>query len=286
MELMEKRENLLQLKKLKKAFRHKEILHGIDAVLENGVYGLLGANGAGKTTLMRCITGYYQYKGEIILNEKDVRKTGLWNIGYLPQKFVGYPELKVYQMLEYFCNIKKLPEKQWKDEIERSLLYTNLEEKKNNKIKTLSGGMLRRVGIAQAIIGDPKVILLDEPTSGLDPEERNRFKDVIDNISEGRIVLLSTHIVEDVEACCDKTIVMAGGRVLYNGDTLELCRYADGRILEFDDEEMKQGPAGDIEKTYIKKGKKKHRVIMHEEVSDALEPTVEDGYLCLLKKSL
>lgn len=286
MELMEKKENLLQLKKLKKAFRHKEILHGIDAVLENGVYGLLGANGAGKTTLMRCITGYYQYKGEIILNEKDVRKTGLWNIGYLPQKFVGYPELKVYQMLEYFCNIKKLPEKQWKDEIERSLLYTNLEEKKNNKIKTLSGGMLRRVGIAQAIIGDPKVILLDEPTSGLDPEERNRFKDVIDNISEGRIVLLSTHIVEDVEACCDKTIVMAGGRVLYNGDTLELCRYADGRILEFDDEEMKQGPAGDIEKTYIKKGKKKHRVIMHEEVSDALEPTVEDGYLCLLKKSL
>ncbi len=286
MELMEKKENLLQLKKLKKAFRHKEILHGIDAVLENGVYGLLGANGAGKTTLMRCITGYYQYKGEIILNEKDVRKTGLWNIGYLPQKFVGYPELKVYQMLEYFCNIKKLPEKQWKDEIERSLLYTNLEEKKNNKIKTLSGGMLRRVGIAQAIIGDPKVILLDEPTSGLDPEERNRFKDVIDNISEGRIVLLSTHIVEDVEACCDKTIVMAGGRVLYNGDTLELCRYADGRILEFDDEEMKQGPAGDIEKTYIKKGKKKHRVIMHKEVSDALEPTVEDGYLCLLKKSL
>ncbi len=286
MELMEKKENLLQLKQLKKSFRHKEILHGIDAVLENGVYGLLGANGAGKTTLMRCITGYYQYKGEIILNEKDVRKTGLWNIGYLPQKFVGYPELKVYQMLEYFCNIKKLPEKQWKDEIERSLLYTNLEEKKNNKIKTLSGGMLRRVGIAQAIIGDPKVILLDEPTSGLDPEERNRFKDVIDNISEGRIVLLSTHIVEDVEACCDKTIVMAGGRVLYNGDTLELCRYADGRILEFDDEEMKQGPAGDIEKTYIKKGKKKHRVIMHEEVSDALEPTVEDGYLCLLKKSL
>lgn len=286
MELMEKKENLLQLKQLKKAFRRKEILHGIDAVLENGVYGLLGANGAGKTTLMRCITGYYQYKGEIILNEKDVRKTGLWNIGYLPQKFVGYPELKVYQMLEYFCNIKKLPEKQWKDEIERSLLYTNLEEKKNNKIKTLSGGMLRRVGIAQAIIGDPKVILLDEPTSGLDPEERNRFKDVIDNISEGRIVLLSTHIVEDVEACCDKTIVMAGGRVLYNGDTLELCRYGDGRILEFDDEEMKQGPAGDIEKTYIKKGKKKHRVIMHEEVSDALEPTVEDGYLCLLKKSL
>lgn len=286
MELMEKKENLLQLKQLKKAFRRKEILHGIDAVLENGVYGLLGANGAGKTTLMRCITGYYQYKGEIILNEKDVRKTGLWNIGYLPQKFVGYPELKVYQMLEYFCNIKKLPEKQWKDEIERSLLYTNLEEKKNNKIKTLSGGMLRRVGIAQAIIGDPKVILLDEPTSGLDPEERNRFKDVIDNISEGRIVLLSTHIVEDVEACCNKTIVMAGGRVLYNGDTLELCRYGDGRILEFDDEEMKQGPAGDIEKTYIKKGKKKHRVIMHEEVSDALEPTVEDGYLCLLKKSL
>lgn len=286
MELMEKKENLLQLKQLKKAFRRKEILHGIDAVLENGVYGLLGANGAGKTTLMRCITGYYQYKGEIILNEKDVQKTGLWNIGYLPQKFVGYPELKVYQMLEYFCNIKKLPEKQWKDEIERSLLYTNLEEKKNNKIKTLSGGMLRRVGIAQAIIGDPKVILLDEPTSGLDPEERNRFKDVIDNISEGRIVLLSTHIVEDVEACCDKTIVMAGGRVLYNGDTLELCRYGDGGILEFDDEEMKQGPAGEIEKTYIKKGKKKHRVIMHEEVSDALEPTVEDGYLCLVKKSL
>ena len=189
--------NSLQLKEVRKSFRRKEILHGISCDLENGVYGLLGTNGAGKTTLMRCMTGYYQYKGDIILNESNVRKMGLRKIGYLPQKFVGYPELSVYQMLEYFCNIKKLSRREWKDQIDQSLTYTNLEDKRDAKIRTLSGGMVRRVGIAQAILGDPQVILLDEPTSGLDPEERNRFKNVIDNISDGRIVILSTHIVED-----------------------------------------------------------------------------------------
>ena len=157
--------NSLQLKEVRKSFRRKEILHGISCDLENGVYGLLGTNGAGKTTLMRCMTGYYQYKGDIILNESNVRKMGLRKIGYLPQKFVGYPELSVYQMLEYFCNIKKLPRREWKDQIDQSLTYTNLEDKRDAKIRTLSGGMVRRVGIAQAILGDPQVILLDEPTS-------------------------------------------------------------------------------------------------------------------------
>ena len=233
--------NSLQLKEVRKSFRRKEILHGISCDLENGVYGLLGTNGAGKTTLMRCMTGYYQYKGDIILNESNVRKMGLRKIGYLPQKFVGYPELSVYQMLEYFCNIKKLPRREWKDQIDQSLTYTNLEDKRDAKIRTLSGGMVRRVGIAQAILGDPQVILLDEPTSGLDPEERNRFKNVIDNISDGRIVILSTHIVEDVEASCDKTIVMADGNFIYQGDTLELCQYAAGRIVEVDEEQVKQG---------------------------------------------
>lgn len=144
---------------------------------------------------------------------------------------------------------------------------------------------MRRVGIAQAILGDPQVILLDEPTSGLDPEERNRFKNVIDNISDGRIVILSTHIVEDVEASCDKTIVMADGNFIYQGDTLELCRYAAGRIVEVDEEQVKQGIDGEIEKTYLKKGRKMHRVILREAVSNALEPTVEDGYICLLKNN-
>ncbi len=276
--------NSLQLKEVRKSFRRKEILHGISCDLENGVYGLLGTNGAGKTTLMRCMTGYYQYKGDIILNESNVRKMRLRKIGYLPQKFVGYPELSVYQMLEYFCNIKKLPRREWKDQIDQSLTYTNLEDKRDAKIRTLSGGMVRRVGIAQAILGDPQVILLDEPTSGLDPEERNRFKNVIDNISDGRIVILSTHIVEDVEASCDKTIVMADGNFIYQGDTLELCRYAAGRIVEVDEEQVKQGIDGEIEKTYLKKGRKMHRVILREAVSNALEPTVEDGYICLLKK--
>ena len=276
--------NSLQLKEVRKSLRRKEILHGISCDLENGVYGLLGTNGAGKTTLMRCMTGYYQYKGDIILNESNVRKMGLRKIGYLPQKFVGYPELSVYQMLEYFCNIKKLSRREWKDQIDQSLTYTNLEDKRDAKIRTLSGGMVRRVGIAQAILGDPQVILLDEPTSGLDPEERNRFKNVIDNISDGRIVILSTHIVEDVEASCDKTIVMADGNFIYQGDTLELCRYAAGRIVEVDEEQVKQGIDGEIEKTYLKKGRKMHRVILREAVSNALESTVEDGYICLLKK--
>ena len=204
--------NSLQLKEVRKSFRRKEILHGISCDLENGVYGLLGTNGAGKTTLMRCMTGYYQYKGDIILNESNVRKMGLRKIGYLPQKFVGYPELSVYQMLEYFCNIKKLSRREWKDQIDQSLTYTNLEDKRDAKIRTLSGGMVRRVGIAQAILGDPQVILLDEPTTALDPASVDRLTKTIESLQIAKLIV--SHDFAFLKRVCGRMVTIRDAQIL------------------------------------------------------------------------
>ena len=276
--------NKLILNNVEKSFGKKQILKGINATLDSGIYGLLGSNGAGKTTLIRCITNYYKYSGTITVNGKSVRKQSVKEIGYLPQKFCGYPELTVEQMLDFFCNIKKIPKKKRQQQIDNTLQAANLEEKRNNRIKTLSGGMMRRLGIAQAILGEPGVILLDEPTSGLDPEERNRFKQVIDNISGDRIVILSTHIVEDIEACCDKTIVLDQGEIIYHGSTTGLRQYAEGRILELNDAELASYDNIEIEKTYLRDEEKVYRVIAGKQLENTVAPTIEDGYLCLLKK--
>ncbi len=279
--------NRLEFHHVEKKFWKKKVLCGIDGVLEDGVYGLLGSNGAGKTTLLRCITNAYAYQGSIALNGKKVSKRALREIGYLPQRFSGYPELTVEQMLEYFCNIKRIPHAERKEQIETSLRHTNLEDKRKMRVRTLSGGMVRRLGIAQAVLGNPKVVILDEPTSGLDPKERNRFKQVIDHISGGRIVILSTHIVEDIEACCDRTLVMDQGKILFNDQTVRLRQYGRGRILELTEEELASaGQDMEIEKTHFKGDKKVYRIIVPQETEDAVEPTVEDGYLCLLKKNL
>lgn len=276
--------NELILNKIEKSFGKKQILKDINATLDSGIYGLLGSNGAGKTTLIRCIANYYKYSGTITVNGKSVRKQSVKEIGYLPQKFCGYPELTVEQMLDFFCNIKKIPKKERQQQIDNSLRATNLEEKRNSRIKTLSGGMMRRLGIAQAILGEPGVILLDEPTSGLDPEERNRFKQVIDNISGDRIVILSTHIVEDIEACCDKTIVLDQGQIIYHGSTTGLRQYAEGRILELNEAELVSYDDIEIEKTYLRDEEKVYRVIAGKQLENTVAPTIEDGYLCLLKK--
>ncbi len=276
--------NELVLNNVKKSFGRKQILKGITATLDSGVYGLLGSNGAGKTTLIRCIVNYYGYHGTITVNGNSVRKQSTGEIGYLPQKFCGYPELTVEQMMNFFCNIKKIPKKERQQQIDHCLHATNMEDKRNSRIRTLSGGMMRRLGIAQAILGEPGVILLDEPTSGLDPEERNRFKQVIDNISGNRIVILSTHIVEDIEACCDKTVVLDQGQIIYNGQTTGLRQYAEGRILELNKEEMALYDDIEVEKTYLRDDEKIYRVIAGKQLENSIIPTIEDGYLCLLKK--
>lgn len=276
----------MKIKKVSKKFRSKKVLCDISCHLTSGMYGLLGPNGAGKTTLMRCITNYYSHDGYVEIDGRQAKKLSLAEIGYLPQKFEGFPELTVRQMLGYFCNLKKIPPGDREIQIQKCLENTNLLEQEYTKVSQLSGGMIRRLGIAQAILGNVSVVLLDEPTAGLDPEERMRFKNVIQNIAEDRIVIISTHIVEDVEACCDHIIVMNEGRIIFADSIHKLRSYAQGKIFELREEELCNHSDVYIEKNYLKGKETVYRVISTGEEHKAVTPTIEDGYLCLLKEDV
>ncbi len=272
----------IEIKYLLKKYGKKEVLHNVCCTLKNGVYGLLGPNGAGKTTLMRCITQLCSYQGEIFVNGKKIGKSGI-QIGYLPQSFQVFRELTVWEMMQYFCILKKIPGKMREEEIKRCLQIVNLEEQKNQRAGKLSGGMLRRLGIAQAILGQPDLIILDEPTAGLDPEERLRFSSIINRMEKDCIVLISTHIVEDVEACCEKIIVMKQGSVLDVLSLDELRKKAENKVVERKAEESSESvEMVVVEKEYKKEGILYQRVLTAEVQEGALEPSVEDGYLYVL----
>ena len=212
---------MLILENVSKKFRKREALKDVTLRMEEGCYGLLGPNGAGKTTLLRCVLGLYPVSsGRISFDGKP------GEIGYLPQKFGMFQELTAYDMLYYFAAVKKIPSHLRKEEIEKALKLVNLEDRYGEKVGKLSGGMQRRIGIAQALLGNPKLIFLDEPTTGLDPEERMRFRDIMNEIREGRTILLSTHIVEDVEYVCDRVIIMNHGRILENVTVQEACAFS------------------------------------------------------------
>ena len=261
---------------LYKNFRKKDVLKGIDLQLDNGVYGLLGPNGAGKTTLIRCITGLYDFRKGSVAVDKN-------SIGYLPQAFGTYRELSLYEAMEFFCVLKNIPKAEYRNQIEKVLESVNLYENIDDKVKTLSGGMLRRLGIAQTLLGNPKVLIYDEPTAGLDPEERLRFKRIISEYSKDRVVIISTHIVEDVESVCDKIIVMSDGIVLKQGTAGEIASAADNKVYICEKEYLADTDVF-IEKEFEKNGKKMYRILSNRECNMEREnPTIEDGYLCTLK---
>jgi ABC-2 type transport system ATP-binding protein len=277
---------MLEILELRKSFGKKEVLKGISISLKAGVYGLLGTNGAGKTTLMRCIVNLYNIsKGNIKFQEIDIVNNTSFskNVGYLPQKFGLFKELTVYEMLEYFGVLKKLPKKLMDSYIKNSLKIVNLEDRIHDKTRTLSGGMIRRLGIAQAILGDPKIIIFDEPTAGLDPEERIRFKNLLSEIKKDKIIIVSTHIVEDVEACCDRIIIMDDGKILSEGNSKEIKSMAKGKVFEVK-EGTKINPNNFVEKTFERDGGNFLRILASEkEGYKSLDPTIEDGYMCILK---
>ncbi len=223
---------MLQITDLTKKFKKDVVIDDLKLSLEPGVYGLLGPNGAGKTTLIRCLTNLYQYQGEIFFKGENIKKNQVYmqNIGYLPQKFGAYRELTVAENLAYFCQLKKVKKSERQKEIDKVLHLVNLFEQKKQKTKNLSGGMIRRLGIAQGLLGNPDVIIFDEPTAGLDPEERLRFKMMIGKLPKDKIVLISTHIVEDVEALCDQIIILKQGKVRFKGSTKELREVASKKL--------------------------------------------------------
>lgn len=278
---------MIEIKHLSKRFRKKTVLKGINACLDVGIYGLLGPNGAGKTTLLRCITDIYMdYQGEILFDGKCLRKDSglLPQIGYLPQKFDLFRELTLHEMMRYFASLKRVNRQEQEKEIQRVIELVHLSDQLDARCATLSGGMIRRVGIAQAILGDPPILIVDEPTAGLDPEERIRFKNVLASLGGERTVLLSTHIVEDVEALCDKIIIMNDGVFLYHETAQEICALALGKIYEVDETQKNALRHCEVIRTVAMEGKLKYRILTDEPVeSPPLSPGVEDGYLCAIK---
>ncbi len=209
-------------------------LSGINLSLDNGVYGLLGPNGAGKTTLMRIMTDLLKPStGRVLLDGKDIAGLGAdfrRRLGYLPQDFGFYPNYTAEQYLLYIARLKGFTKFEAKKQTGDLLEMVGLYEKRNQKMKGLSGGQRQRVGIAQALLGDPDILVLDEPTAGLDPEERIRFRGIISNLSRQKTVLLSTHIVSDLEAVANEMILLKKGQVLAVQKPHNLLHELDGMV--------------------------------------------------------
>ena len=205
--------------RITKQYKNKIAVDRMSFTLTKGVTGLLGANGAGKTTLMRLLTGILlPTSGTVTCDGMDVGTEEYRDIlGYLPQEFGCYPEFSGRDFLLYMCALKGLTKQEAQLKTEELIGLAGLKEAARKKVRTYSGGMKRRLGIAQALLNDPRVLILDEPTAGLDPQERVRFRELIASIGRGRIVLLSTHIVSDLEHIADRLLIMNEGRLLWQG---------------------------------------------------------------------
>lgn len=263
-----------------KTFKKKKALDSFTVQIGKGVYGLLGPNGAGKTTLMRCICGLYR------VDSGSIERTAHSAVGYLPQKFGMFRELTVYEMMEYFATLKDIDKKNQTQQIERCVEEVNLSDRMYDRIATLSGGMVRRLGIAQALLGDPEFILFDEPTAGLDPEERMRFKNILAHIKGNNTIIISTHIVSDVEAVCGNILIMDSGRLVASGSGAQIAGLAEQKVYLVPARE-EPSLCGNF---YIKdRTEENGKAFLHvlsaqEQNGTVLPPTVEDGFLCALKK--
>jgi len=226
----------LKISKLSKTYPNgTKALVDINLELGKGMFGLLGPNGAGKSSLMRTLATLQEADTgsatlgdiDVLNNPKEVRKI----LGYLPQEFGVYPRITAFQLLDHLATLKGITnKKQRKELVEYLLEKVNLTKEKNKKVKGFSGGMKQRVGIAQALIGNPQLIIVDEPTAGLDPGERNRFHNLLAEVGEEVIVILSTHIVDDVRELCTQMAIMNLGKIVYNGTPADALTALDGKI--------------------------------------------------------
>ena len=284
----------LQLDRVTKQYGTKRAVDRLNLSMKVGVYGLLGANGAGKTTLMRLLcdilnptSGEIRYDGQNIhVMGEEYRSL----LGYLPQNFGYYPEFTAEKFMLYMAALKGLNRSFAQNRTEELLRLVGLEKERRKKIKTFSGGMKRRLGIAQAMLNESEILILDEPTAGLDPKERVRFRNLISSFSKDKIVLLSTHIVSDVEYIADKIFLMKEGQILKEGTPEEITAQMNGLVWECEVDEKR---AAELEYRYtIVNMKKKNGAIELRIVSDtkpdeaaiSVDATLEDMYLYYFKE--
>jgi ABC-type multidrug transport system ATPase subunit len=224
----------VQIQGLTQRFGSKQVLQGIDLEIGIGVFGLLGPNGAGKTTLLRTLATILLPRGGTVellgynLADHRQRRAFRRRLGYLPQALGYYPNFTVFEFVEYFALLKEMPADGVRPAVVRAIERVDLADRARSKLKTLSGGMLRRVGIAQAIVNDPDLLLLDEPTAGLDPEQRVEFRALLREIGKHGTVIVSTHLVEDVATACGEVALMESGRIVFRGTPSDLALRGDG----------------------------------------------------------
>lgn len=268
----------------------KQALYDISLTMESpSLIGLLGPNGAGKSTLMKLfVAGLLPSSGSILIDGEPLEKSEkAWKakLGYLPQHFGLYDELTVWQFLDYMAALKGCPDS--KAAIEDALTATGLKELRKNRIRALSGGQRQRVGIAQALLGRPEFLIFDEPTVGLDPEERIRFRNLFSETAQDKLVLLSTHIIDDVQSVCNRLIIINRGQILFTGTPEELIRQAQGHVGMFPlDADIQADSALHITSRINTADGVLCRGVAKELPPEAkeTEPTLEDAYLYLITK--
>jgi len=280
----------LELENITMIFGQKQAVKDVNVILHHGIYGLLGANGAGKTTLMKMVCGVLQpSNGNILYNGKNIVKIDeeyRGELGYLPQNFGYYPDFSAQDFMYYMAALKGIEKNKARKKTQELLEQVNLRDDAKKKIRTFSGGMRQRLGIAQALLNEPSILVLDEPTAGLDPKERMKFRNIIEKFSMEKIVIFSTHIVSDIDYIADTVLMMKQGKFILNMPTKDAIDLMKGKVWNLV-----------VQSSEIEKVSKKYRVINIQKrkdekislriISDTepmegvqmLQPSLEDLYL-------
>lgn len=282
---------MIQVEHIVKTFKKNTVLHHVSLTIE-GIYGLLGSNGAGKTTLMKILCGLTSVSGgDILIDEKSIMRRKYADtaemIGFLPQDFNLYPSLPVHDVLLHLALLQGIVDREKRqDAVQKALNRVNLTDKAHLKMEELSGGMRRRVGIAQLLLREPKILVFDEPTAGLDIEERIRFRNLLRELSQDHTIIISSHIVEDIEFLCTKIGLLSNGHVLFEGSPDELKAKAEGSLAEslINLDELnrwvKEYDVVNIEET---PGGVRVRYFDEKEGNSEIMPRLADGYLAVMR---